>query len=441
LFSNEYLSKLILPLVAEQFLAVAIGMADTVMVSANGEAAVSGISLVDSFSQLMIALFAAFATGGAVVSSQYIGNKDRPSACVAGKQLFNVSLLAGIAIIVIFMPIKRTFLSFLFGNIDRTVMDNADKYFFWILLSFPFLAIYNSCAALYRSMGNSRISLKVSLLMNLINVGGNALLIYGMNLSVVGAGIATLASRMVAAIVMTILIRNKRNEIFLSDMLHPRWQMSMIKRILRIGIPSGLENSVFQIGKLLVQNFIAGLGTASLAANAICNSIASFTNIPGNALGLSAITVVGQCIGAGKTDQADYYAKKLLKETYISMGITSCCVFFLSPYIVNLFNLSPLAREITNSVVKECMIASAIIWPAAFELPNALRAAGDAKFTMVVSMCSMWFFRVISAYVLSTVFKMGLNGIWIGMYIDWVCRSVCFIHRFRKGKWKNKRLI
>jgi putative MATE family efflux protein len=441
MFSDEYLRRLILPLVGESFLAVTIGMADTVMVSVNGEFAVSGISLVDAFSQLMIALFSAFATGGAVVSSQYLGNRDRASACEAGRQLYNLSLVVGLVLVVLLLPIRRPFLRWLFGHIEQGVMDNSVIYFFWIILSFPFLAVYNSSAALFRSMGNSKVSLQVSLLMNIINIGGNAILIYGMHMGVAGAGIATLASRFVSAVAMTILLRNDKNEIYLSDMFPFHWNRMIISKILQVGIPSGVENSVFQIGKLLVQNFIAGLGTASLAANAICNSVAGFANIPGNAMGLAAITVVGQCVGAGNTDEASYYAKKLLWKTYLYMGITSLAIYAFSPTIVSWFNLSQEAKDIAVSVLKQCMLFTALIWPTSFELPNNLRAAGDAKFTMIVSMCSMWGFRVVFAYFLSTTMGLGLNGIWMGMYIDWICRALCFIIRFKNGKWKEKRLI
>lgn len=441
MFSNAYLRRLILPLVGESFLAVTIGMADTVMVAVNGEMAVSGISLVDAFSQLMIALFAAFATGGAVVSSQYLGNQDRASACDAGRQLYSLSLVVGSALVILLLPIRRPFLAWLFGRIEQGVMDNASTYFFWVLLSFPFLAVYNSCAALFRSMGNSKVSLQVSILMNVINIGGNAVLIYVMHMGVAGAGIATLASRAVSAIAMTILLQNKKNDIFLSDMFPFRWKKQIISKILQVGIPSGVENSVFQIGKLLVQNFIAGLGTASLAANAICNSVAGFANIPGNAMGLAAITVVGQCIGAGQPEQASSYSKRLLGRTYLYMGITSLAIYAFSPTIVSWFNLSQEAMDIAVSVLKQCMLFTALIWPASFELPNSLRAAGDAKYTMLISMISMWGFRVVFAYFLSTVLGLGLNGIWMGMYIDWIFRAGCFIHRFRGGKWQEKRLI
>jgi len=441
MFSNAYLRHLILPLVAESLLAVTIGMADTVMVAVNGEMAVSGISLVDAFSQLMIAMFSAFATGGAVVSSQYLGNQDRPSACEAGRQLYMLSLVVGLGIVILFLPIRRSFLGLLFGHIEQGVMDSGVTYFFWILLSFPFLAIYNSCAALFRSMGNSKLSLKVSLLMNLINIGGNALLIYGAHLGVAGAGIATLASRMAAAVAMTCLLRSSQNAIHLDGMFPFHWKKPMIAKILQIGIPSGVESSVFQVGKLLVQNFIAGLGTASLAANAICNSIASFANIPGNAMGLASITVVGQCIGAGKPDQASLYAKRLLWKTYLFMGITSLSIYVFSPAIAHWFGLSEEAETIAVSVLRQCMLFSALVWPVSFELPNSLRAAGDAKYTMIVSMCSMWGFRVLFSYVLTTWAHLGLNGIWMGMYVDWICRAFFFVTRFRNGKWKTKRLI
>lgn len=440
MFDKKYLKQLIWPLAAEQLLAVTIGLADTLMVSVGGETAVSAVSLVDSFSQLMIALFSAFATGGAVICSQYLGSKNTERASLAGKQLYNISLAFSLSLLLL-IPFRRPFLAFLFGRIDASVMENSIEYLLWMLLSYPFLAVYNSMAALYRSMGNSKISLKVSLLMNAINIGGNAILIYGFGLSVRGAGIATVLSRMAAAIVMCVLITRKDQPIHLEKLHILDWNGDMVKKILGISIPSGVENSLFQVGKLIVQNFIAVLGTASLAANAICNSIASFANIPGSALSLASITIVGQCMGAGNTGEATRYAKKMLFGTYLCMGITGLLVYLLAPQIIALFNLSTEAKGIALSVIRQCMLFTITIWPASFQLPNSLRAAGDAKFTMVVSLISMWCFRVVFAYVLALQLHLGLNGIWMGMYIDWIFRSVCFVTRFRSGKWKERQVI
>lgn len=449
LFSRQYLSRLIWPLVAEQFLAVTIGACDTLMVASNGEAAVSGVSLIDQFSQLMIQLFAAFATGGAVVSSQYLGHNEPKSACIAAKQLLYLALGAGLVIVAICVPFRVPILAALYGKIDADVMHNALIYFMWVTISFPFLAVYNSCAALFRSMGNSRLSLVVSLLMNIINIGGNATLIYGFNMSVAGAGIATLASRAVAAIIMFVLLCKKKNVIHFDHIWHFEWNGTMVKRILRIGVPSGIENSVFQIGKLIVQMFMAGFGTVAIAANAICNNIASFANIPGSAIGLASVTVIGQCIGASEKKQAVSYSKLMLKITFAAMDALAVILFIVCPGIVRLFNLSQAATVLATGVIRTCMVANIIVWPLAFTLPASLRAAGDVKFTMLVSNFSMIAFRVLFSYLISSYLlrvhpdnaSYALYGVWFGMYIDWICRAVFFVFRFKSGRWLEKKVI
>lgn len=441
MFSRRFLYTLIIPLIIEQVLMVSIGMADTVMIASAGESAVSAISLVDSITILIVQLFAAFATGGAVVASQYLGNKDHASANAAAKQLILLSLLASITLLILCMPFRRQIISFIFGSIETSVLEGGATYFIYILLSLPFLAAYNASAALFRSMGNSKISLWVSLVMNLVNVAGNAYFIFALHLGVIGAGLGTLLSRIIGSAIILALLTDPTNQISVRNYRHWSLRWDMIKRILHIGIPNGIEGSVFQIGKLLVQGFIAAFGTASIAANAIANSVASFVNIPGGAIGLASITVIGQAVGAKRPDQAVFYGKKLLFAAYIAMIAVAIPVFIFAPKIVPIFNLSAEATELASNVIRSAMIFSSILWPTAFSLPNFLRAAGDAKFTMVVSMVSMWASRVGMSYLLAIVFGWGIYGVWFGMYIDWIFRSICFITRFARGKWKTKRVI
>ncbi|WP_320123290.1 MATE family efflux transporter [uncultured Sphaerochaeta sp.] len=441
MFSRRFLYTLIIPLIIEQVLMVSIGMADTVMIASAGESAVSAISLVDSITILIVQLFAAFATGGAVVASQYLGNRDNASANAAAKQLILLSLLVSIFLLILCMPFRRQIISFIFGSIEPSVLEGGATYFIYILLSLPFLAAYNASAALFRSMGNSKISLWVSLVMNLVNVAGNAYFIFALHLGVIGAGLGTLLSRIIGSAIILALLTNPTNQISVRNYRHWSLRWDMIKRILHIGIPNGIEGSVFQIGKLLVQGFIAAFGTASIAANAIANSVASFVNIPGGAIGLASITVIGQAVGAKRPDQAVFYGKRLLFAAYIAMIIVAIPVFIFAPKIVLIFNLSAEATELASNVIRSAMIFSSLLWPTAFSLPNFLRAAGDAKFTMVVSMVSMWASRVGMSYLLAILFGWGIYGVWFGMYIDWIFRSICFITRFARGKWKTKRII
>ena len=441
MFSRQFLFRLIVPLIAEQFLAVTIGMADTMMVASVGEAAVSSVSIVDGISFLIIQLFAAFATGGAVVASQYLGRKDNASANDAAKQLFILSMVVSTLLLILCMPVRKNIIILIFGSLEADVLANSTTYFLFILLSLPFLASYNACAALFRSMGNSRVSLAVSTLMNIINIVANAYFIFGLHLGVTGAGLATLLSRIVASIIMVILISDKKNIIFIHKIWKFEWHWEKVKKILQIGIPTGIEGSMFHIGRLMVQGFIASFGTVALAANAIAGSVSSMANIPGGAINMASITIIGQSLGARKPEQALHYGKWLLSLTYFSMVIMTVPIFLFAPQIVQIFNLSPEATVLASNIIRTCMIATALIWPIAFTIPNFLRAAGDVKYTMLVSMFTMWVFRVGSSYVLAFNFGMGVYGVWFGMYIDWVFRGLLFAIRFTRGTWRTKKVI
>lgn len=449
MFTRKYLNRLIWPLVAEQFLGMTIGACDTVMVSSVGEAGVSGVSLVDQLGQLALQLFAAFATGGAVVVSQYLGNKDQASAGKSAKQLLNLCMAFGLLFIALCLPLRRQILTVIFGGADEEVIGNALRYFFWILFSFPLLGIYNSCAALFRSMGNSKISLKVSLLMNLLNIGGNALLIYGFKMGVSGAGISTLFSRGVAAVVVLCLLSQKKWPVHLEKLWKFEVDFSLIKKILKVAVPSGIENSMFHIGKTLVYSFMSGFGLSAISANAISNTVASFSNIPGNSIGLASVTVVGQCIGAGEKEQAKLYGRKMMRVAYIGMFFACLAVFAAAPFVVGLFLLSDASHSLAVGIIRTCMAANVVVWPMSFVMPNILRGAGDAKYTMIISNISMWLFRVLFSYLISSYLLkrfpentgIALYGIWFGMYIDWTFRAVLFGLRFHGRRWLEKRVI
>ena len=439
LFSSAALRKLIVPLVVEQFLAMTIGMADTIMVTSVGEHAVSGVSLVDNISTLLINVFSALATGGAVVAAQYLGSRDEENACSAAKQLFYAIGALSAATMAVCLLFREPILRLVFGQLEDNVMEAAMTYFLLTAISYPLLAIYNAGAALFRAMGNSKVSMLASLLMNIVNIGLNAILIYGADIGVAGAGFGTLFSRLAGAVLMTWLICQHGHRIHIDHLRHFEYREQLVKKILRIGIPNGLENGMFQIGKLLVLGLVTPLGTSATAANAIANSVAGVVNVPGNAISLSLITVVGQCMGAGDSKQAVRYTRKLMTIVYLAMGSLSVLLFFFATPVVGLFGLTPGAAVMAIQVLRWCAVFDLIFWPMSFSLPNALRASGDAKFTMIVSMCSMWIFRIGFSYLL--VPQIGLLGVWVAMFIDWIVRAVVFLNRFLSGRWKTKTVI
>ncbi|MBH1940236.1 MATE family efflux transporter [Mobilitalea sibirica] len=437
MFTRKDLIRLIIPLIIEQTLVVFVGMADGMMVARVGEAAVSGVSLVDSINILLIGLFAALATGGAVVSAQYLGHKEGKNACVAGEQLIASTLALSLLLMSLTFLGRDFILGFLFGDVAPDVMENARIYLFYSAMSYPFLAVYNASAALFRSMGNSKVSMKISFVMNLINVSGNALFIFVFDMGVAGAAIATLLSRMFAAITMFVLLKDKTLAIHVERIKDFRIHPAMVKRILRIGIPNGMENSAFQVGKILVHGIIAGLGTSAITANAIAGTVGGLSVLPGSAMSLGLITVVGQCVGACDFDGVKRYTYKLLKVTHLVMGGINVIIFFMIPIILRLYNVTEETYGIASQLITYHCVLSTLLWPISFTLPNALRAANDVKFTMWISMVSMWVWRIGFSYILAIIFDFGVLGVWIAMTIDWLFRSICFITRFHKEKYRS----
>ncbi|MEG1639504.1 MAG: MATE family efflux transporter [Ruthenibacterium sp.] len=440
-FTRSMLLKLLVPLMIEQLLEVTVGMADTMMVARVGEAAVSGISLVDQINILLIQVFAALATGGAVVASQYLGRNDGKNARIAAKQLIYSTLALACILAVLVLFCNKYLLSLIFGHVEPAVTEAAETYFWLSAVSYPFLALYNAGAALFRSMGNSKISLFASFWMNVINIGGNAILIFGFGWGVMGAALATLASRAFAGVFVIVLLHNRNNAIYLERIWHPVFHKKMLLNILRIGVPSGIENGMFQFGKLLVAGLIASFGTTALAANAVCNGLGSLTNMPGAAIGLGMITVIGQCVGGRDFEQARYYARKLTVASYLTMGVINLIVFFAAPFLIGIYHMSAETAELSLVVLRFFCVMCMTVWPISFVTPNVLRAAGDAKFTMITSMISMWLCRVVLAYVLGAWFGLGLLGVWIAMTMDWVMRGIAFIFRYRSGKWQQQNII
>lgn len=434
-FSGKYLLALIVPLILEQILGITVGMADSMMVSSAGEAAVSGVSLVDTINILLINTFASLATGGAVVASHRLGEKKTEEASKTSDQL--LLCMTGIATVIMLFSLccNRLMLRAIFGNVEDAVMENAVIYCYITALSFPFLGIYNAGAALCRAMGNSKATMKISILMNLVNVTGNAVLILQFHAGVYGVAISTLISRMLGAGVILVLLMDQDKPLHFSRGFRLGLDFSVVRKIMRVGIPTGLDNCIFQVGKILLQSLIAGFGTASITANAIVGAVAGMAVIPASAIGMAMITVVGQIVGAGQLDAAKSYIKKMMGYAYGGMFLLNTVIILAAPAIVGCYRVSDETARMAVELVIFHSICATLLWPAGFALPNALRATYDASFTMVVSIGSMWIFRIGCSYLFSLYFQMGLFGVWAAMAVDWVFRSACFWWRVRSGGW------
>ena len=441
LFDNRALVTLIIPLIIEQLLAVLVGMADSIMIASVGEAAVSGVSLVDQIMVLLINIFAALATGGAVVAGQYLGHGRKDSACESSTQLVWFITICALVITAVVYLGKSLILRGVFGQIEPDVMRHADIYLTIVTMAIPFMALYNAGAAVFRAMGNSRVSMLVSIIMNVINVTGNAILIYGFHRGTEGVAIPTLVSRIVAAVIIIVLLCDEKQILHIRRSWRYRVDWTHVNKILSVGVPNGLENSMFQLGKILVLSLVSTFGTYAIAANAVSNAIALFQILPGMAINLAVTTVIARCVGAGDYEQVRYYNKKLLLITHIGITGMVLGVFTLLPLIIRAYNLSDITAEVTKQIIYFHGLSAIIIWTASFSLPSTFRASGDAKACMIISMVSMWLFRIIFSYILGKYMGMGVFGIWVAMVVDWAFRALCFIIRYFRGGWRKQALV
>lgn len=440
LFTRRQLAALIFPLIIEQFLGIFVGLADTMMVAAAGEAAVAGVSLVDTLNVLFVVLFTALTTGGSVVISQNLGAKDYKNAVRAARQLLLSSTALALFMTAAALAGNSWLLHLIFGNVASDVMENALIYFFIMAFSYPFLAIYNSCAALFRAMGNSKISMTASLIMNAVNICGNAVLVFCFHMGTAGVAVSSLVSRILAAGILLLLLR-RPGQIITLRTYTLRFDFRIIKKLLYIGVPSSLETSIFQFGKLLVLSVVAGFGTSATTANAVANSLSQFSIIPTAAIGTAMITIIGQCAGAQAYDLAASYTKKLLLLSHGILAVTNLTMFFACPYLCSLYSLTPQTLETAVFLLRFQGICLIFLYPESFMLTNTLWAASDVKYPMAVSIISMWIWRVGFCYILGIYFRMGVFGVWVAMVIDWMCRSICFVVRFKSGKWKGKNIL
>lgn len=438
LFSDRQLVKLIVPLVIEQGLTILVGMVDGVMVSSVGEAAISGVSLVDMINAVILVLFAALATGGAVVTSQFLGARNMEKAQRSVGQLVLMATALGVLTMVPCLIFAEQLLRLCFGAIEADVMAAGLIYLRVTALSFPFIALYNAGGAIYRSMGNSKVSMQASMLMNVINVFGNAFCIFVLKWGVYGVSVPTLISRMAAGIYMLVMVRKPESQLRLTWKGVNHIDGQMMGSILRIGVPSACENCFFSLGRLIVASMITLFGTSQVSANAVAGNIDRLGIIIGQAMGLAMVTVVGQCVGARDTDQATYYIKKLLKWTYVVQGITNVLIVIFVGNLVDFYStLAPETRALSMRLSTMHASMAVFFWPVSFVLPNALRASNDVKFTMWVGIGSMIACRIFGSWVLCVQLGWGAVGVWVAMITDWVCRTAFFVPRVVSGKWKS----
>ncbi len=441
LYPNRAMFLLLVPIVVEQLLNSFMGMADTMMVSNVGGEAISAVSLVDSINNLVIQMFAAMASGAAIICSQYLGHRDKEGSNKAARQVLLTVLAISVSLTLIGLLLRKPLLRLIFGQIEPGVMDKAMSYFLVTILSYPFLALFNAGAAFFRAGGNSRFPMIVSVISNLLNIGGNAILIFGLDMGVTGAALSTLFSRIFCAVVVLFSLRRDGQPIVVRDYYRIRPDMPLIMKILAIGIPSGIENGMFQFGKLAIQSTVSAMGTAAIAAQAMANILEMVNGIFGVGVGIGLMTMVGQALGAGRKEEARYYIVKCTKIGLVGILVSCLAVFGLAEPVTRLAGMEPESARLCLEMVTAITIAKPLFWAFSFIPGYGMRAAGDVKFSMITSTLTMWCLRVVLCIFLVKAYNMGPMAVWYGMFADWAVRGIVFTLRFRGDRWLQKRVI
>lgn len=435
LFDNRELCFLLIPIIVEQLLNSFMGMVDTMMVSAVGSEAISAVSLVDSFNNLVIQVFSAMATGAAIICSQYLGSGDEKASNRAARQVVLTVAVIALAVMLVCLMGRERLLRFIFGEVEDNVMSGCLIYFLITVVSYPFLALFSVGAALFRAGGNSRFPMKVSVVSNVLNIMGNAVFIYVFHWSVAGAALATLISRMFSMLVIFFYLRKPKQVIVIDDYLRIRPDMPLIWKIMAIGIPSGIENGMFQFGKLAIQSTVSTMGTVAIAAQAMTNILESLNGVVGVGVGIGLMTVVGQCIGADRKEEAKYYIVKLTGIAWVGILVSCLVVFAITKPVTWLAGMEAESADMCFEMVGAITVMKPLAWAGAFVIAYGLRAAGDVRFSMIVSTITMWCYRVALCVFLVRVYHFGPMAVWIGMFADWTVRAFIFAGRFLSGKW------
>lgn len=441
LFPRRALWMLLIPLIIEQMLNSLMGMVDTLMVSRVGAEAISAVSLVDSINNLVLQVFAAMAAGAAIICSQYLGRKDEKGCNDAAKQIVLTVVVISSVIMIIGVGFRKPLLHLIFGSVEEAVMTNAQIYFLITALSYPFIALFQAGAAFYRACGNSKFTMKTALIANVANIVGNTLFIFILQMGAAGAAVSTLISRTLCAFVVFYALRKPGYAIQLKNYFSIRPDLNLIVKILAIGVPSGIENGMFQFGKLAIQSTVSSLGTAAIAAQAMTIIFENVNGMAAVGIGIGLMTVVGQSIGAGRQEEAKYYIVKLAGYAEVAMIISCILVYIAARPVTVLAGMSEESTALCMQMILAITIVKPLLWVPSFTPPNGLRAAGDVRFSMITATLTMWLCRVALSIFLMRVVKTGPIGVWYGMFADWGVRGVIFTIRFVRGKWLRFKVI
>ena len=440
-FSNKALIAFLMPVLFEQLMLAGLTMADTFMVSSLGETAVAGVALVNRIDNFAKQFFVSLAQGGSVVLSQYIGARDEDKAEISLKSNVRIVVLIGLAVMLFMVVFKEQTLHLLFGGAEANVLAISSEYFTITALSYPFVALYYAGSATFRAMGESKIPFMASIAMMGINLLLKYIFIFVIKIGVTGAAYSTLLAMGIVGFGLMLMLKGKKNRVRMVGFFKPDWDKKIVKSILTVSVPNGIEQGMFQLGALAIAGLVSGLGQASIAADSLARSITPLLYSIGAAFNAVMMMVVGQCMGAGNSDEAEMYAKHIIKLDYVLTFCNAILFMVLLKPLISVFNVSPEAQHLAFWIMVLYTSGTIFMYPLSFALAAGLRGSGDTKFVMVIAVASMFLFRIGAAYIFVHLFHWGVIGTWVAMVSDWFIRSTLFMIRFKKGKWKLNKVI
>ena len=439
-FNAASLLRFALPNIAMMMLLSMYTIVDGMFISRfAGTTALSAINMSYPLNCLQMATGIMLGTGGSAIIARRQGEGRTDEA----RRNFTMLIAVALGIGLIFAVFGNLFLNPILRLLGTSELQWADcRIYTRIQLVFaPMLFLQTAFQTLFVTAGKPGLGLLTSVGGGITNVVLDGLFMGPMNMGVAGAAIATLGSRVISAVVVFAFLHNPSQEIAVRDYLHIRPDGRRIMRILSLGIPNGIENAMFQFGKLAIQSTVSTLGTIAIAAQAMTNILENLNGIAGIGIGIGMMTVVGQCLGAGRKDEAIYYIKKLTAVAEIVI-IASCALVFLATKPVTILGgMEPESAKMCLYMVGWITVVKPIVWTLAFIPAYGMRAAGDVRFSMILSCISMWAFRVTLCIYLCRVHGFGPIAVWIGMFTDWTIRGIVFTFRFMGRRWLAHKVV
>lgn len=434
---KSQIRQLMPSILVEQLSAMLLGMVNLMVMGLVSSAAQAGVGQTNTFNNMVVYLFNAFAMGGTVMVAHNIGAKNHQGARKSAAQAMTLGLVLSVAVTILLFFVREPVLQLLYGSSEPAVMKYSMDYFLYSLPATPLWFIYFQCAGVMRGAGDSKTPMKICICMNVVNIVLSYVLAVALGMEAVGAGLAMLCAVAVGAALSLFAMSRPQGAVPFPPLAQFKPDGAEMRSIALVGLPAAAENFMFNGGKVIVQVFVAAMGTAMISAYSVTNSTANFMTLILLGYNVLVVTVVGQRCGAGNKERTRAALDYIYHRGLFWGLLSAVAAAVLATPLVMAFSADP---EVIYIGTRLMWIDAIIlpIWVPAFVLPSAFRGAKDVFFSLIFGSISMWICRVAGSYVLGVTWGLAAYGVYWGMGLDWLVRSVGFVWRFRSGKWMKK---